>query len=212
MKNRITIIDYEMGNICSVLNALTYLGYSASVSSDCREILDSNILILPGVGSFRRAMMTLCQTGLDQAIVEAVIDKGSKILGICLGMQLLAESSTEDGKTRGLGLIPANVERFKQDDLNGLKVPHIGFNQVTSESDSILFKDLPSQVDFYFVHSYRILPAGLPGKVAHCCHGETFLAAYEWDNVFATQFHPEKSQTNGLKLLKNFLLEVSPKK
>lgn len=203
----ITVIDYGMGNIWSVLSALRYLGCNPIVSSDPNEIVRAESLVLPGVGSFRKAMDTLRQTGLDQAISEAVQTKGSKILGICLGMQLMGSRGTEDGDTQGLGLIPKVVDMFTTQEIGGNKIPHIGFDQVHRASDARLFQGLPDAADFYFVHSYRMLSDGLSGKVATCMCGTEFLAAYEQDNIYATQFHPEKSQSNGLVLLKNFLAQ-----
>jgi glutamine amidotransferase len=208
MKNiNITVIDYGMGNLWSVLSALRYLGSSPAISSDPDEIINADALLLPGVGSFRTAMNFLQKKGLDQAIVEAVHTKGTKILGICLGMQLLGTSSSEDGNTIGLGLIPAEVDKFTIEEVGANKIPHIGFDVVHSEPQCSLFKGLKNSEDFYFVHSYRLLPAGLDGNHAVCKYGIDFLAAYEKDNIFATQFHPEKSQTNGIILLKNFLLQ-----
>lgn len=203
----ITVIDYGMGNIWSVLSALRYLGCNPIVSSNPDEIVQAESLLLPGVGSFRKAMETLQQTGLDQAILEAVQIKGSKILGICLGMQLMGSRGSEDGDIKGLGLIPNSVDVFTAQEVGTSKIPHIGFDIVRSTSDAHLFRGLPDAADFYFVHSYRMLPDGLIGKIATCRYGIQFLAAYEQDNIYATQFHPEKSQTNGLILLKNFLAE-----
>jgi len=207
MSPSVTVVDYGMGNIWSVLNALRYLGCNPIVSSDPDEIVQAESLLLPGVGSFRKAMETLQQTGLDQAIVEAVQTKGRKILGICLGMQLMGRHGSEDGEIAGLGLMPNVVGKFTLQEIGANKIPHIGFDTVQSEKDSRLFRGLPDAADFYFVHSYRMLPDGLSGKTATCLYGVEFLAAYEQDNLYATQFHPEKSQTNGLMLLKNFLAE-----
>jgi glutamine amidotransferase len=206
-KRNITVIDYGMGNLWSVLSALRYLGCNPKVSDNSSEIAAAESLLLPGVGSFRKAMLALNQRGLDQAIIEAVQTKGRKILGICLGMQLMGTSSSEDGYTAGLGLIPTAVDKFLPHEIGVNKVPHIGFDLVTSHADARLFQGLTSAADFYFVHSYRMLPAGLDGMVATCNYRTDFLAAYEKDNIFATQFHPEKSQSNGLILLKNFLAQ-----
>jgi len=201
---RVTIVDFGIGNLWSVQSALRFLGYDSVVSTLPLEVEQADALILPGVGSFHRAMMALHKSNLDEAILEAVKGRGRKILGICLGMQLLADSSTEDGDTQGLCLISANARRFDIQ-AKGQKVPHIGFNQVRSSSRSILFKDIGSGADFYFVHSYHLPLEGLSGHHGICHYGRDFLAAYENENIFATQFHPEKSQTNGLRLLKNFL-------
>jgi glutamine amidotransferase len=206
-KSNITVIDYGMGNLWSVLSALRYLGYNPTVSDDPDQIASADSLLLPGVGSFRKAMKALQEKSLDQAIVEAVQTKGRKILGICLGMQLMGISSSEDGETPGLGLINSVVEKFAPKEIGTNKIPHIGFDLVHSQPGSRLFRGLHQAADFYFVHSYRMLPADLVGKVATCDYGVEFLAAYEQDNIFAAQFHPEKSQTNGLILLKNFLAQ-----
>jgi glutamine amidotransferase len=204
-KRKVTIVDYGMGNIWSVISALNYLNVEVKVSDSPKEILLSETLLLPGVGSFRKAMDTLRRLNLDRAIIDSVQGKQHKILGICLGMQLLGSGSTEDGETLGLNLFPAHVDKFSEEKLGTLKVPHTGFDQVVADSDSKLFKGIKSNSDFYFVHSYRMLSDNLSGRNAECDYGERFLAAYEKDNVYATQFHPEKSQTNGLILLQNFM-------
>jgi glutamine amidotransferase len=207
MNSRITVVDYGMGNLWSVVNALRYLGCAPVVSGDPKEVAGADALLLPGVGSFRKAMLSLQETALDQAILEAVQGRGRKILGICLGMQLMGSRGSEDGDTPGLGLVESTVDRFTPEEVSGAKIPHIGFDLVRSEPGAVLFRNLPEAADFYFVHSYRMLPQGLGGKVATCNYGVRFVAAYERENVFATQFHPEKSQTNGLMLLKNFLAQ-----
>lgn len=205
IESNITVVDYGMGNLWSVLSALRYLGCNPKVTGDPDEVFSADLILLPGVGSFRKAMLSLQEKGLDQAIISASKTKNTKVLGICLGMQLMGARSSEDGDTAGLGLIPAEVDKFSPDEIGGNKIPHVGFDEVDIYSDSILFKGLKSGADFYFVHSYRMLPNGLSGKPATCNYGVEFLAAYEHENIFATQFHPEKSQTNGLILLKNFL-------
>lgn len=205
MSERITIVDYGIGNLWSVRSALSYLNCDSKIVDSPEEVAKSDALLLPGVGSFRKAMEALRSSGMDEAVLEAVNQRGSKILGICLGMQLLAQRSTEDGETNGLGLIPTDVNRFDIEKKAPLKVPHIGFNRVKNDGEGKLFRGIDVSADFYFVHSYRLLPHGLDGHCAVCEYGEDFLAAYEYDNIFATQFHPEKSQTNGLKLLYNFI-------
>jgi len=205
INKKVVVIDYGMGNIWSVVSALKYLGYHAVVSADISEIRTSDSLILPGVGSFRKAMNSLRKLKLDKVIIEEVIESNKLFLGICLGMQLMGTSSDEDGETFGLGIIPNKVEKFSQQELGVNKIPHIGFNSVNFSSTSVLFKDISVNSDFYFVHAYRMLPEVLTSGIATCEYGVNFLAAYENNNIFATQFHPEKSQTNGLLLLKNFL-------
>ena len=206
-KQSITVIDYGVGNIWSVQSALRFLGCTSTISSDPDEIASADTLLLPGVGSFRKAMLALQKQGMDQAIIEAGQTRGSKILGICLGMQLMGSSSSEDGDTVGLGLIQGDVDKFTPQEIGTNKIPHIGFDLVCSQPDARLFRGLPQSTDFYFVHSYRMLPTGLSGKTATCNYGVEFLSAYEQDNIFATQFHLEKSQTNGLILLNNFLAQ-----
>lgn len=201
----IIVIDYGMGNIWSVLSAFRYLGSNPAVSSDPDEVRQADILVLPGVGSFRKAMNALRTTGLDQAILEAVRGRGNKILGICLGMQMLGSHGTEDGDTAGLGLVPNRIDRFTPRELGKNKIPHIGFNTVRCTQRDGLFRGLPENADFYFVHSYRMLHENLEGNLATCTYGVDFLAGFEIANICGTQFHPEKSQTNGLALLRNFL-------
>lgn len=204
MGSKVSIINYGFGNIWSVQSALKYLNYESEIISDPNKIRKSNVLILPGVGSFRKAIESIRNSQIDIAVKEA-LNNNCKILGICLGMQLLANSSTEDGDNHGLGLIDVEVERFNYKTDSGFKVPHIGFNKVLSQKESILFKNIDREAYFYFVHSYRLINHSLNGISAICNYGEDFLAAYEFNNIFATQFHPEKSQTNGLILLNNFL-------
>ena len=201
----ITVIDYGMGNLWSVLSALRYLGCNPKVSSVPSDIVNADSLLLPGVGSFRKAMMALQKRRLDEAILEAVQIKKRKILGICLGMQLMGIRGSEDGETLGLGLINSTVDKFTTEEIGTNKIPHIGFDLVNQPLNSYLFDGLDSVTDFYFVHSYRMLSTNLSGKIASCHYGIDFLAAYEQENIFATQFHPEKSQTNGLILLKNYI-------
>jgi glutamine amidotransferase len=205
MGQNIVVVDYGMGNICSVVSAIEHLGVQATVSNEPRTVSAADGLILPGVGSFGKAIVTLRSSGLAETLIETVVDKKCKILGICLGMQLFAQEGTEDGKNKGLGLLPTTVNRYTRQELADLKVPHIGYNEVVTTPNSILFKGITSPAFFYFVHSYRVLPDNLPGLCALSHYGVEFLAAYEYENIFATQFHPEKSQSNGLKLLNNFL-------
>ena len=205
--DRVVIVDYGMGNLWSVRSAFQFLGHEPEISDDPRVVAAADTLVLPGVGSFRRAMETLEARHLADAIKEAVRVRGRKILGICLGMQVFADSGTEDGDTEGLGLIPGKVERFSRTELGTLKLPHIGFNAVAASPTSRLFKGITGPADFYFVHSYRLRADHLPAAACSLCrYGGDFVAAYEHGNLFATQFHPEKSQTNGLILLRNFLL------
>ena len=206
MKKQIVIINYGMGNIRSVFNAFSYLGYIPNVSSSIKDIVRADALILPGVGSFRVAMKHLTQNGMDEAIKDAVQVHQKQILGICLGFQLLSESSTEDGQTAGLNIMGGHITKFDATKYSGLKVPHVGFNTVKAHHQSVLYRGLGDENEFYFVHSFCMKNHSInQSNLAYCNYGETFVASYECNNVFATQFHPEKSQANGLKLLLNFI-------
>ena len=204
-KTRVAVVDYGMGNICSVISAIKYLGGDAELVSDPEVLAKSDILVLPGVGSFRRGMQVLEERGLDKAIHSAVLERGAKILGICLGMQLLGSHGVEDGETPGLGLVSNRVESFTCQELGGNKIPHVGFNSVHISESEGLFRGLPESSDFYFTHAYRMLVDGVKGRYATCSYGVDFLAAFERNRICGTQFHPEKSQADGLILLRNFL-------
>lgn len=203
-RNMVVIVDYGMGNIFSIQSALKFLGIENKLSALAEDILNADRIVLPGVGSFRRAMENLKGKGLDEVIRQAVFEKKTPLLGICLGMQLLGVSSTEDGFTKGLCLIDAPVERFSLEDSEN-KVPHVGFNTVTAEKNSVLFKNLPTKTDFYFTHSFYMHCHGNGYVSGTCLHGKIFAAAVEKENIFGAQFHPEKSQSNGLMVLKNFM-------
>jgi len=197
-----------MGNLWSVASAIKFLGADPVVSHDPIEIANSNCLVLPGVGSFRRAMETIKTNKYDQAIAEALTNSKTKLLGICLGMQLLGASSTEDGVTPGLGLVPNLVTRFSSNNNIKIKIPHIGFSEVKSPKNSSLFVNIPDNSCFYFVHSYFMEIANsdvAKGHVATATHGTDFVAAIESGRICGTQFHPEKSQKSGLQLMRNFL-------
>ena len=208
MKSRINIalIDLEMGNLKSVQNSLDYLGYDYEIVQSSKDLNNYTHIILPGVGSFKKAMNKLKETKLKEKIIYAVKYKKVKILGICLGMQLLGSSSDENGLTKGLSLIKNKVRKFKRTELKKLNLPHVGFNNIkVNTNDNNFFSNLPKKIDFYFVHAYRMLVEDLKCDYATCIYGIKFLASFNKDNIFDTQFHPEKSQDNGLNLLKNFI-------
>ncbi len=202
---KITVIDYGIGNVWSVISAFKYLGANVELISDPRIISRSSILVLPGVGSFKNGMELLTNRRIDEAIIDAVINKEAKILGVCLGMQLLGSHSNEGGETKGLGLLPNKVEEFSKEEVENKKIPHVGFNTLHIDKYEGLFKGLPDQPDFYFTHSHRMLLDDFEGNYAVCNYGVNFLAAYHIGNICGAQFHPEKSQTNGLIMLKNFI-------
>ena len=202
---KITLINYGVGNISSVKNAFEYMGASVKVSNNPKEISSSKKIVLPGVGSYRKAMLIMKEKGIDDGIKEGV-NRGCYIFGICLGMQLLGSQSTEGGLTKGLKLIPNEVDCFNTTSINKiLKIPHVGFNTVNINNNSGLFSGINSISDFYFLHSFRMLEDGLTCNKGTCTYGEKFLATFDNENIFGTQFHPEKSQTNGLKIISNFI-------
>lgn len=198
----VSIIDYDAGNIKSVEKALTYLGQEAKITRDYDEIMASNQVILPGVGSFGDAMAKLRQYGLDKAIYD-VVEKGVPFLGICLGLQLLYESSEESPGVSGLGILKGQILRIPNQP--GLKIPHMGWNSLEVKAGARLFAGVPEHPYVYFVHSYY-LKAWDPAEVAATTEYSTHIhASVEKGNVFACQFHPEKSSTVGLKILENFV-------
>lgn len=201
----IAIIDYGMGNVRSVLNAVRYLGYDGVITSDPKEIDSASHLILPGVGAFGTAMGNLQKRCLDEILKEQVLRRGKALLGICLGLQLLAKSSEEHGFYYGLGFFDARVVQLNPCD-SRLTVPHMGWNDIQPTGDHFLFaKLLRDHFTFYFVHSYHIVCDVAKDVAATCDYGIRFPAVISRNNVVATQFHPEKSQDNGIRVLKNFL-------
>ena len=199
----ISIVNYGMGNLKSLSNAFAFLGVDCRVVDAPAEILASRKLVLPGVGSFAQAMANIRALGIEDALNRAVRERGVPILGICLGMQLMAESGEEDGVTPGLGWFKGTVRRMPAGP--GLKLPHVGFNAVTPCPDnSLIFRGLAGEVDFYFVHGYALSDCRAEEISSWTDYGGRFPSSVSRDNVFGTQFHPEKSQGNGLALLKNF--------
>lgn len=195
----LAIIDYGMGNLLSVQKALAKLGYPAEITSDPEVVAAAPGVILPGVGAFADAMNNLRQRGLVAAVREAV-GRGVPFLGICLGLQILFSTSEEGGPVKGLNLLPGEVKRLPP----GVKVPHMGWNQVQVLKPGELFQGIPAGTNFYFVHSYYIDPADKGVVTAMTEYGLTFAVSIQRDNLFGVQFHPEKSSRWGLKVLKNF--------
>jgi imidazole glycerol-phosphate synthase subunit HisH len=195
----IAVIDYGRGNLGSVEKALGRLGMRAVVTQDPRVIADARALVLPGDGAFHDAMDNLQSLGLLDPL-RAALDDRRPFLGICLGYQLLFTESEEFGQGKGLDVISGVVRRFPA----GLKVPHMGWNTVEHTGDLAIFDGIPSGAHFYFVHSYYPTAADAAWRAATCTYGVTFPAAVGKGPLFATQFHPEKSQRWGLRLLENF--------
>jgi glutamine amidotransferase len=198
----IAVVDYGAGNLRSVAKALERSGLAPRVTSDLAEVRRADAVVLPGVGAFADAMASLAAKGLDEAVREA-IRSGRPYLGLCLGLQVLFEASDEHGTTRGLGLLPGRVTRFPDRDPSGarLRVPHIGWNEVRFSGDHPVLAALPSAEHFYFVHAYRAEPAREADVVGRTEYGGRFAAAVARENLFAVQFHPEKSQAAGRRLL-----------
>ncbi|MBL8806814.1 MAG: imidazole glycerol phosphate synthase subunit HisH [Rhodospirillales bacterium] len=200
---RVGIVDYGMGNLRSVAGAVEKIGHSADISDRIETLSACDKLILPGVGAFGDAMANLAARGLVDGLERLVRGEGKKLLGICLGAQLVTRRSAEFGDTNGLGWIGSDVARI--DEAKGVRVPHVGWNRVRRTRESVLFDGVPDDALFYFVHSYRIDTNDTEAVVGECDYGEPFAAVLQKDNVYGTQFHPEKSQRHGLRMLANFL-------
>lgn len=198
----IAIIDYDAGNIKSVEKALESLGADIVLTNDRETLLKADKVILPGVGAFGDAMEKLEKYALVDVIHE-IVDKKTPFLGICLGMQLLFDSSEEAPGVKGLGILPGRIVRF--DESNGLKIPQIGWNALKMPNRGRLFEGLNEGAFVYFVHSYYLKADNASDVVATAEYGNLVHAAVERDNVFGCQFHPEKSSDVGLRILKNFV-------
>ncbi len=208
----IAVVDYGMANLRSVQKALEKAGAGAVVTSDPEAILRADAVVFPGQGAFGDSMANLRSSGMDQALLEA-IESGKPFLGICLGLQLLFEKSEEMGSHRGLGVWPGVVKRFP-DGMTAtlpdgteipLKIPHIGWNQVWHRGDNPLLEGVPSGSYAYFVHSYYVAPSDESLVMCTTDYGIDFVSGCAQDNVWGIQFHPEKSQTVGLRVLSNFV-------
>lgn len=198
----ISILDYDAGNIKSVEKALEYLGEKAIITRDKDVILSSDKVILPGVGAFGDAMGKIREYGLDKVIYDFV-DSGKPFLGICLGLQLLYKTSEESPEATGLGILDGEILRIP--DAPGLKIPQIGWNSLSITPGAKLFKDVPENSYVYFVHSYYLKSRDIKDVAATTDYSVNIHASVERDNVFACQFHPEKSSSVGLQILKNFI-------
>ncbi|MCM1497638.1 MAG: imidazole glycerol phosphate synthase subunit HisH [Clostridium sp.] len=205
----IAILDYDAGNMKSVEKALRYLGQETVTTKDRDQILESEKVILPGVGSFGDAMKRLRDSGLDRVIYD-VVDRGIPFLGICLGLQMLYESSDEAPGVAGLGLLKGTIKRIP--DKPGLKIPHMGWNSLDIRQDATLFRGIEGKPYVYFVHSYYLKAADENEVAATTFYSTLIHASVEKDNIYACQFHPEKSSKVGLKILENFIGVSSPPK
>ena len=201
---RVAIVDYGLGNLRSVAGAVEKVGYEPVISNKAEDLERVDKLILPGVGAFGDGMANLHSLGLVESLTRLVIEEEKPILGICLGSQLLARESSEFGHHEGLGWIDASVTKIAAED-NGLRVPHVGWNQLVKTGDSVLFDGIGDDTLFYFVHSFVVNCQDTDLVIGECEYGARFTAAFQKGSIYATQFHPEKSQLDGLRLLKNFL-------
>ena len=200
----IGIIDYGISNVSSVVAAVARAGGVPVVSADAADLAAADHLILPGVGAFGDGMKNLVERGLKEPLDRMVRDEGKPILGICLGAQLMCGDSEESPGGAGFGWMPASVRRLRPDD-PALRVPHVGWDEFELVKESPLLDGIPGDALFYYVHSYAIHSGDPDIEIAVCTYGESFAAVLRKDNMFATQFHPEKSQHHGLKVIENFI-------
>ena len=198
----IAIIDYDAGNIKSVEKAMRYLGQDVEITRDRERILAADKVILPGVGAFGDAMEKIRQYGLEE-VIRQVVDRGTPFLGICLGLQLLFEESEESPGAKGLGILKGKIRRIPGGE--GLKIPHMGWNTLELSGDGRLFRGVPEEPFVYFVHSYYLEAQEEEIVKAVTWYGTKIHASVEKGNVFACQFHPEKSSSTGLLMLENFV-------
>lgn len=200
----IAIVDYGMGNVRSLKNAFEYLGAKAIVTSEVEELEVCERIVLPGVGAFGDAIAAINERGLKDVLTRQAMEVKKPVLGICLGMQLFARSSCEHGHHDGLGWLDADIRRL--DVQRPLKVPHVGWNDLLFDPDDWLFKGIrPGHANFYFVHSFHMVLHNVEELVATTDYGSSITAAVRAANIVAAQFHPEKSQDNGLMMLKNWV-------
>lgn len=197
------LVNVGIGNIESVERALHFLGLSYRTINEPSGLEDATHVILPGVGAFRSGMERLHAHGMVEPLRRLAAEGSARLLGVCLGMQLLGLHS-EEGDCEGLGVLPFRVTALQAAPEAGIKVPHVGFSEVEGYDPVGFFTDLPDRADFYFTHSFAMQADGLAGNFGYCVHGTRFVAAFECGRIFGAQFHPEKSQANGLRLLKNF--------
>ncbi len=193
------IIDYNVGNLNNLKNALAYSGVKSKLVSNADEVKKADRILLPGVGAFKPAMNHLKHSGMLEALHEKVLS-GTPMLGVCVGAQLLMDNSEEDGIHEGLGWIQGEVKRFS----HKLKIPQIGWNSVKQQKKNVLFKDVSDEMYFYFVHSYHLEAINSDHVLGTTNYGYDFTSVVSKDNLWGVQFHPEKSQNAGLQLLKNF--------
>jgi glutamine amidotransferase len=201
---KVAVINYGLGNLGSVRRAFEDIGSEVVIANHPSAIYDANRVVLPGVGAFTEGMECLARGGWVAALQEVVLHQGKPLLGICLGMQMLATSGHEGGITKGLDFVPGKVQRL---DAIGckLRIPHVGWNDIKYQREDVLFNGIPDLSDFYFVHSYAFVPESLEHLTSTTSYDGDVTATIRNDNVFGCQFHPEKSSKAGRQLLKNFM-------
>jgi len=201
----ISIVDYNIGNLGSVKNMISKIGFESQICNSQKDIRNAQKLILPGVGSFDACMHNLKRSGLIQAIEERVLVDKIPILGICVGMQLFTHGSDE-GESEGLSWLDGKCQKFKFDNVNeNLKIPHMGWNSVATNNHNSLFKEMEEDARFYFAHSFHVVLSDTKEILATSKYGYEFISAIQKENIYGVQFHPEKSLKHGMKLLSNFL-------
>lgn len=200
----VLIIDYGMGNLGSVKRAFEECGANAFLSTDPKELSEASHIVLPGVGAFSDGMKHLNENGWVAPLKKTLLEDKIPLLGICLGMQLLAETGTEGGETKGLGLIEGEILKLEPTHPDE-RIPHIGWNEVTPKNNHTIFQDIQPRTDFYFVHSFHFKTKNPENIIATTPYCNEFVSAVRKDNIFGTQFHPEKSSKPGFQLIKNFL-------
>jgi len=200
----ITLVDYGLGNLKAFQNIYKSLNVPVTVASTAAELHSATKLILPGVGAFDWAMSKLNESGMRESLDKLVLENAVPVLGICVGMQMLANQS-EEGELDGLGWLDADVIKFKQvDGLAGVSLPQMGWNTLSVQRESLLFANLPDEAEFYFLHSYYFSPKDRNDALSISHYGNEFVSAVNSRNIYGTQFHPEKSHSWGVQLLKNF--------
>lgn len=205
LNDDIVIVDYNMGNLRSVQKAFEKLGVDAVISNEHSVIFNASKIVLPGVGAFKDGMKNLESLGLKEVLNKAVIENKTPFLGVCLGMQLISTKGYEHGEAKGLGWVEAEVVKFQvPDQSEQIKVPHVGWNNVSYLNHNPMFEGIPNASDFYFVHSYHFM-TNEDVVTSTTDYGLNFVSSVNKDNIYAFQFHPEKSQSVGLRLLKNFI-------
>lgn len=201
---KIAIINYGVGNLGSVRRSLENLDADVMIAEHPKQLLDADRIILPGVGAFGEGMKKLCNEGWTESLQVQVIEQGKPLLGICLGMQMLSSLSEENGLNKGLNFIPGKVLRLDQLGCS-FRIPHVGWNEVNYQENTSLFKKIPQETDFYFVHSYAFKADDLANIIATSVYDISVAAAIMKNHIFGTQFHPEKSSKAGQQILKNFI-------